>query len=81
MGSCLGKEGLCSLKLSTTEERRNEQNCFSKEIIRTKVTKPKTVLGSCLGEDIGFGDNYNFFYDIQRHIPSNQACVRYAFGQ
>jgi hypothetical protein len=31
---------------------------FGEEIIGTKVTNPKTVLGSSLGEDLGFRDNY-----------------------
>jgi hypothetical protein len=31
----------------------------------TKVTSPKTVLGSSLGENFGFRDN--FFYNIQRY--------------
>jgi hypothetical protein len=37
--------------------------CFSEEITGIKVTNPKTVLGSSLGED-GFRNN-NFFCDIQ----------------
>jgi hypothetical protein len=51
-------------KLSTIEERCQEKIvCFGDEITGTKVTNPKTVLGSSLGEDVGFRDN--FFYDIQ----------------
>jgi hypothetical protein len=44
-------------KLCTIEERRKEKNCFGEEITGTMVTNPKTVLGSSLGEDVGFRDN------------------------
>jgi hypothetical protein len=52
-------------KLSTIEERRKEQNCFlGEEITGTKVTNPKTLLGSSLGEDVRFRDDYDInFYD------------------
>jgi hypothetical protein len=36
-----------------------------------KVTKPKTALGSSLGEDVGLGNNC--FYDIKRYVSSDQA--------
>jgi hypothetical protein len=39
---------------------------FGKEITGTKVTNPKTVLGSSLSEDFGFRDN--FFFNIQRYV-------------
>jgi hypothetical protein len=56
-------------KLSTIDERR-QQNCFN-EVTGTKVTNPETVLGSSLGEGVGFRDN--FFYDIQLYVSNDQA--------
>jgi hypothetical protein len=54
--------------------------CFGEKITGTKVTNPKTVLGSSLGEDVGFRDNNNLFYDIQRYVSNDQAYAE-AFGQ
>jgi hypothetical protein len=51
-------------KLSTTEWRKKNV-CFSEDITGTKVTNPKTVLGSNLSEDFEFRD---FFSDIQRYV-------------
>jgi hypothetical protein len=48
-------------KLSMTEQCK-EQNCFGGDITGTKVTNPKTVLGSSLSKD-RFRD-HNFFCDI-----------------
>jgi hypothetical protein len=48
-------------KISTIEERRQDIIiCFGEEVTGTKVTDPKTVVGSSLGEDVGFRDG-NFF--------------------
>jgi hypothetical protein len=44
---------------------------FGEEITGTKVTNPKTVLGSSPGEDVGFRDNFS--YDIQRYVSNDQA--------
>jgi hypothetical protein len=60
-------------KLSTTDEKRKEQNYFGEEITGTQVTNPKTVLGSNLGEDVVFMDNNVFFYDIQRYVSNDHA--------
>jgi hypothetical protein len=46
--------------------------CFGEKITGTKVTNPKTVLDSSLGEDGGLRDN--FFYDIQQYASNDQAC-------
>jgi hypothetical protein len=50
----------------TNHDRKNKIVCFGEEITGTKVTNPKTVLGSSLGADVGFRD-HNFFlsYDQQ----------------
>jgi hypothetical protein len=50
---------------------KNKLLCFGEEITGTKVTNSKTVLGSSLGEDVGFGDN--FFCDIQRYVSNDHA--------
>jgi hypothetical protein len=36
----------------------------------TAVTNPKSVLGSSFGEEVGFRDNDNFFYDIQLYVSN-----------
>jgi hypothetical protein len=48
-------------KLSTIEWHQGK-TCFGEEITGTKVTNPKTVLGSSPSEDIGFGDNFFLCY-------------------
>jgi hypothetical protein len=59
-------------KLSTIAERRQDKSYyFEEEITGTEVTNPKTVLGSSLGGDVGFTDN--FFRDIQRCVSNDQA--------
>jgi hypothetical protein len=46
-------------KLSTIEERRlTKVACFGAGITGTKVTNPKTVIGSSIGEDVAFRDNF-----------------------
>jgi hypothetical protein len=51
-------------------KRKNVANAkfvgFGEEIRGTTVTNPKTVLGTSLGEEVVFRDN--FFYDIKRHV-------------
>jgi hypothetical protein len=54
-------------KLNTIEEQGKDQIVhFGKEITGTKVTSPKTVLGSSLGEDVGFRNNNNIII-LQLH--------------
>jgi hypothetical protein len=58
LGSKSGEGVPVSWKLSTIEERRKEQIClFWREDYKNEGHKPKTVLGSSLGEDVGFRDN------------------------
>jgi hypothetical protein len=45
-------------KLSTIEERRQDKTCFGEKTIGTKITNPKTDLGSSPGEDVGFRDSF-----------------------
>jgi hypothetical protein len=46
-------------KLSTIKkDSRNKIVCFGEEITGTKITNPKTVLGSSLGKDVGFRVNF-----------------------
>jgi hypothetical protein len=61
---------VCVARKIITIEWRKEQHCvfFGEEITGTKVTKPKIVLGSSFGEDVGLGIGLIiiiFFYDIQ----------------
>jgi hypothetical protein len=58
LGLSPGEDGFCS---SATKKKgaKNKILCFGEEITETKVTNLKTVLGSSLGEDIGFKDNNN----------------------
>jgi hypothetical protein len=63
-------------KLSTIEERRKEQYClFRRGKTVAEVANHKTILGSSLGEDVGFrnNSNNNFFYVIQRYVSNDQA--------
>jgi hypothetical protein len=53
------EDGFCSSE--TKHNRRTE----------TKVTNPKTVQSTILGEDVGFRDN--FFYGIQQYISNDEA--------
>jgi hypothetical protein len=58
-------------KLSTTEDRYQEQNCFCGKITETKVTNMKTIVGSSPGEDVWFRNNFfsvifNVTYAIMR---------------
>jgi hypothetical protein len=56
------------------EERLEEQNClFRRGDYRNYGYKSNTVLSSSLGEDVGFGDNKTFFYDIHRYVSNDQA--------
>jgi hypothetical protein len=41
------------------EWRKNRIVCFGEEITGNEVIRPKTVLDSSLGEDVGFRDNNN----------------------
>jgi hypothetical protein len=64
LGSILVEDVFCNSE--TKHDRRTVQRItlfVSARITGTKVTNPKTVLGSSLGEDVEFWD-YNFFYDI-----------------
>jgi hypothetical protein len=59
-------------KLSRREKRRRGKFVrFGEEIKGTEATNPKTVLGSSLGEDYGFRDN--FFYNIRRYVTLGMA--------
>jgi hypothetical protein len=56
-------------KLSTIEKwQKNKIVCFGEEITGTKITNPKTVLGSSLGEDVKFrndddDDNFSIIFN------------------
>jgi hypothetical protein len=77
-------------KLSTIEERCQDQSClFRREDFRnkghnpdgekiagTKVTNPTSVVGSSLGEDVGFRNK--FLCDIQRYISNDQAYYKHS---
>jgi hypothetical protein len=46
----------------------------SKRRLQKQRPQPlKTVLGSILGEDVGFKENNTFLYDIQRYVSNDQV--------
>jgi hypothetical protein len=40
---------------------------------RTKVTNKKIVLDLKLGDDVGFRNINNYFYDTQRSVPKDES--------
>jgi hypothetical protein len=50
-------------KLSTTQERRKEHNCFGEKTTGTVAKNSKIVLGSNLGEDVVSKDDYDDYGD------------------
>jgi hypothetical protein len=60
----LTKKFYVAPKLSIKEERRKAKfGRFGEEVTGTKVTYPKTVLGSSLGEGFGFRDNFSIKFN------------------